>query len=450
MGSTQADHWMGSARVLLRTGLALRHGDAGTAIRRLARGADTAVGLRIRGQRTLILLDPTLAGQLLVDHAAVTTKGPGIQLTRPLLGDGLLTSEGENHRRARRLVAPAFSPRRLGGYVDTFAERTEAHIKDWRDGDLLQMREQMGALTLDIVGQSLLGIDLTSDTTGIRSALETGLTRFAQSGFAFGPSGVTRRSRPEDDAQTLAELDSVHRVVDGIIDSRRDNISDDRGDVVSALLSASLAPDGLSPYEVHDHVVTLLVAGHETTANALSWTLHLLGQDPDVEQRLHEEIDGLAGRLPTFDDLPNLPYTRAVITEAIRLYPPAWIVGRTLTTDLVFGGWHVPAGSTVAVSALLMHHDPRWFPDPETFDPQRWLDERRYDVPRYAYLPFGSGPRACIGEQFAWAEATTVLAVIAARWTVRTEPGHTVTPQYAVTLRPGTGLPMRLTARPRA
>jgi cytochrome P450 len=217
--------------------------------------------------------------------------------------------------------------------------------------------------------------------------------------------------------------------------------------VISALLAASAESDGLSAAEVHDHVVTLLMAGHETTANALSWTLYLLSQNPAAERLLHEEVDGLSGCTVTVDDLPHLAYTRSVVSEAIRLYPPAWIVGRTIARDLEFGAWHVPEGSTVAVSPLLLHHDARWFPSPETFDPMRWIDDRRTAVPRYAYLPFGSGPRACIGEQFAWAEATTALAVIASGWSARTKAGHTVLPQYRVTLRPGNGVPMTLRAR---
>jgi cytochrome P450 len=151
-----------------------------------------------------------------------------------------------------------------------------------------------------------------------------------------------------------------------------------------------------------------------------------------------------AARPPGFADLPRLPYTRAVISEAVRLYPPAWVIGRTLRSGLVIGSWHAPAGSTVAVSPLLLHHDPRWFRDPAAFDPGRWLDHRRADVPRHAYLPFGTGPRACAGEQFAWAQATTVLAVIAGRWHLEADPGHAVIPRYGVTLRPGNGVPVRI------
>jgi cytochrome P450 len=371
-----------------------------------------------------------------------------MERTKHLLGDGLLTSEGADHRRARRLVAPAFSPRRLTGYVDQFAERTAAHVAGWADGETVDMHKEMATLTLDIVGHTLLGIDLRERAPGIRSALEATLAHFAATRPGFNGRGrQARAATPEEVGVDTASLGALHDLVDEIIEQRRGNLSEDRGDVVSALLAASQEADGLTDAEVHDHVITLLMAGHETTANALSWTLHLLGDHPEAQRKLHDELDGLDGRLPTSADLPSLTYTRAVVSEGIRRYPPAWMIGRALSSDIEIGGWHVPAGSMIAASPLLMQHDPRWFPEPDSFDPDRWLDERRAAVPRHAYLPFGSGPRSCVGEQFAWAEAVTALAVIASRFTARTDPTHTVRPQYRITMRPGNGIPMLLHAR---
>jgi cytochrome P450 len=447
-------HSMGTVRLLLRTRRARRAGDPGAILRAVARGADTAVGGRIRGQRFLLLLDPALAGQLLADHAADTMKSPGLRRTRTLLGDGLLTSEGDAHRRARRLVAPAFSPRRLVAYTDGFAERAEAHVGRWNDGAVLDMRQQMARLTLDIVGSTLLGMDLREDADDVRAALESALEAFD----GGGPSLPLRRlgarrtqangqASPRHGPLGAAPRTQVDAIVTKIVAARRDNPSQDRGDVVSALLAATAGPDGLTDAEVHDHVITLMMAGHETTANALSWTLYLLSAHPEAERALHKELDGLDGRRPAYPDLAGLTYTRAVVAESMRLFPPAWMLTRSLTADADFGGWHAPAGTIAAVSPLLLHHDARWFPDPERFDPSRWLDERRDAVPRHAYLPFGTGPRACIGEQFAWAETTTALAVICSRWTARSVPGHMVTPQYRVTMRPAPGLPMQLKAR---
>lgn len=440
-------HWMGTARVALRTRGARRTGDAGAALRSLAKGADRVVAMRVRGQHVLLLLDPSLVNLLLVDHAADTIKGPGVQLTRRLLGNGLLTSEGDDHRRARRLVAPAFSPRRLEQYVDEFASRAAARADSWTDGQTLDMHDEMGALTLDIVGRTLLGIDLAGDASGIRVALEGALAEFARMnvgvasrGFGRAPAAATQLDTP-----VPPEVSAIHGIVDGIVDGRRATRSDDRGDVVSALLAAMEGPDGLSAAEVHDHVITLLMAGHETTANALAWTLHLVGRSPTVQVLLRAELAHLDGRLPRFADLPGLTYTRAVVSEAMRLYPPAWLIGRTLTSDVSFAEWDAPAGTVVGVSPLLLHHDARWFPAPEVFDPGRWLDARAEAVPRHAYLPFGTGPRACIGEQFAWAEAVTILAVLAGRWSFAADPAHVVTPQYRVTLRPGNGVPVQVT-----
>jgi cytochrome P450 len=420
--------------------------DMGELLRSVVRGTPDAVGVRFRGRHLLLVVDPALVPGLLIEHAADTSKGPGMARVRHLLGDGLLTSEGSDHRRARRLVAPAFSPRRLTGYVDQFAERTATHVAGWSDGQTVDIHREMATLTLDIVGNTLLGIDLRERAPGIRTALEATLEHFAATRPGFNNRRPVRAATPEEVGVDTTALAAVHHLVDEIIDQRRTNLSEDRGDVISALLAASQEPDGLSAAEVHDHVVTLLMAGHETTASALSWTLHLLGSHPEVQRKLHAELDGLDG-LPTAADLPNLTYTRAVVTEGMRLYPPAWMIGRATTVDLELGGWHVPAGSMIAVSPLLMQRDARWFPEPDAFDPDRWLDERRDGVPKYAYLPFGTGPRSCVGEQFAWAEAVTALAVIAARFTARTEPGHVVRPQYRITMRPGTGIPMQLHAR---
>jgi cytochrome P450 len=432
--------WMGPARVLLRTRRARRRHDPGAALRAVARGGQDAVGLRIRGRRVLLLLDPRLAHELLAGHPADTIKGPGLQRTREMLGDGLLNSEGAAHDRARRLVAPAFSPRRLAGYTSVFARYTQDSMTTWADGEGRDMNAEIGALTLRIAGQTLLGTDLSAQAPQVRADLEVALAEFSGDGRDVF-SGVGR------DTGGAARA-ALHHLVDDILEQRQKTTSQDRGDVVSALLASSALPDGLTADEVHDHVMTLLLAGHETTASALTWTLYLLARHPGLQGRLRAEVGGLEGRPPEAGDLPSLTYTRAVISEAIRCYPPAWIIGRSLTTDLELAGWHLPAGSIAAVSPLLLHHDPRWYPEPEAFDPDRWLDDRRLGVPRDAYLPFGTGPRACIGEQFAWAEAITVLAVLAQAWTFRIDPRFEATPSYRVTLRPAGEIPITLHAVP--
>jgi cytochrome P450 len=443
---TDGRPWLSTTRTLLLVRPRLRPGrgrrDAGAVLRKLARGHQDAVGLRIRDRHILLLLEPELVAKMLAGHAGDSVKGPGLQASRQLLGNGLLTSEGGEHRRARRLVAPAFSRRRLAGYTEAFARCTQLRQQRWSDGERVDMQAEMQALTLQIVGRTLLGIDVDHDVANARGALEAVL---AQVGTASLARGLMRR-RSEEPATQLG-ADALHALVDDIIERRRASVTADRGDVVSALLAASGEPDGLRPDEVHDHVITLLMAGHETTATALTWTMYLLGSHPEVQAMVHAEVDALHGRIPTFEDVATLSYTRAVISEAIRLYPPAWIIGRATTRDFSLGGWDVPAGSLVAASPLLLHRDPRWFPEPDSFDPSRWLDQRREAVPRHGYLPFGTGPRACIGEQFAWTEAVCVLAGIAQNWRVEMDPGVQVQPEYRVTMRPSGAVPMRLRAR---
>jgi cytochrome P450 len=448
---------MGTTRVLLRTHRARRRHDAGAALRALARGRQDAVGLRLRGRHVLLLLDPDLAGELLSGSSASTAKGPGLQRTRAMLGDGLLTSEGAAHGRARRLVAPAFSPRRLDGYVSVFAHCARDATAAWADGESRDLHADMAALTLRIAGQALLGVDLAAQAPRVRAGLDAALAEFAAvsgpgaGGFGIGRARCNRGARNSSDrgaAGALARA-AVHQLVDDIIGERRAGRSADRGDVVSVLLAAAQQPGGLTSREVHDHVITLLLAGHETTASALTWTLYLLSRHPRAQQQVQAEADTTDGREASAATLPALRFTRAVITEAIRLYPPAWIIGRTVTADLRLGGWHLPPGSVAAVSPLLLHRDPRWYPDPDRFDPDRWLGGHPA-LPRNAYLPFGTGPRACIGEQFAWSEAVTVLAVLARSWTFHTAADFRPALGYQVTLRPSAGMPMTVHARPPA
>jgi cytochrome P450 len=237
-----------------------------------------------------------------------------------------------------------------------------------------------------------------------------------------------------------ARLDGV---VYRIIDERRRG-GEDRGDLLSMLL---LAEDeegdrqGMSNEQVRDEAMTLFLAGHETTANLLAWTWYLLARNPEAERRLHAEIDAVLedGRAPTVDDLPRLRYAEMVVSEVMRLYPPAWAVGRRAVADHEAGGYHVPAGSLILVSQYVAHRDPRFWPDPERFDPERWTPEARGQRPQFAYFPFGGGPRRCVGEAFAWMEATLILATLAARGRMRLAPGRTAETSPRITLRPGRG-----------
>jgi cytochrome P450 len=245
----------------------------------------------------------------------------------------------------------------------------------------------------------------------------------------------------------------LDRIIYRIIDERRRS-KEDRGDLLSMLL---LAEDeegggaGMSNEQVRDEAMTLFLAGHETTANLLAWTWYLLSQHPEVEAKLHAELDAVleAGRLPAVEDLPRLRYTEMVVAEVMRLYPPAWAVGRRAVEDHEFGGYRVPAGSLILVSQYVMHRDPRFFPDPERFDPERWTDEAKQARPQFSYFPFGGGPRRCIGEAFAWMEAALIIATLASRWRMRLAPGRKVEAQPRITLRPAGGVPVTLERRRR-
>ena len=452
MTTIRSRRWLGPVRVAWRTRAPRRRGDPAGVVRALAHGGGGAVGVRIGRRHILLLRDPELVGQLLVEHAGLTSKGPGVRLTRQMLGNGLLTSEGAPHDRARRLIAPAFSPRRLAGYTTAFAELAAAREDGWPGDATLDIHDEMASLTLEIVGRTLLGIDLADRGPVIRASLESALERFGALGggslLGGGPARRIRfggRSSGARMGGAAGPIEAeVHRIVDEVITERRAHPTDDRGDVVSALLSDGAVRAGMDDAEIHDHVITLIMAGHETTANALTWALFLLGRHGDAQDRLRDEVSRLGTAAPTFDRLTELPFARAVVAEAMRLYPPAWILGRTIVAPLDFDGWQAPAGTLVGVSPLLLHHDPRWFPDAETFDPDRWLDDRRRAVPRHAFLPFGTGPRACIGEQFAWTEAVTVLAVLIARRRIWAEPALSPAPQFRLTMRPAGVVPLRV------
>jgi cytochrome P450 len=243
-----------------------------------------------------------------------------------------------------------------------------------------------------------------------------------------------------------AKLDSI---VYRLIAERRSKPTD-RGDLLSMLLMAQDADDGggMDDRQVRDEAMTIFLAGHETTANALTWTWYLLGEAPDIEARLHAEVDRvLSGRLPTVDDIPSLPLVERIVTESMRLYPPAWIIGRRAINEYAIGGYVAPPRTIFVMSPWIMHRDARYYADPERFDPDRWTPERRAELPRFAYFPFGGGSRQCIGESFAWMELILVVAAIAQRWSLRLVPGHPVVPQPVVTLRTKHGVRMTVTAR---
>jgi len=405
---------------------------------------------RIGSQRIFVLSDPDGIEDVLITRASSFAKGRALERAKRTLGEGLLTSEGAFHLRQRRLVQPAFHKARVAGYAEAMTRAAMATRDRWHAGQPLEVSAEMNRLTLAIVADTLFGAQVGSDSdtarvqqaiTSVMEMFDLVLVPFAE-WLMYLPLPRIRQYRASQ-----AALDSV---IYGIIAARRAS-NEDRGDLLSMLLHAQDtegAGGGMSDRQLRDEVITLFLAGHETTANALSWTWVLLGRNPGIEAKLHAELDTvLANRAATADDVGRLPYTRAVVAESMRLYPPAWTLGRRVLDDYAWAGHDIPRGSLILMSQWLLHRDPRFWPEPERFSPERWLHESG-GRPRFAYFPFGGGNRVCVGESFAWTEAIIVLATIAQRWRLVLDPDHPVEPHPLITMRTRHGV--RATAQLRA
>jgi cytochrome P450 len=423
-------------------------GDRIGALARLAKEYGDVVLFRLGRQRMALLNHPDHVEDVLVTRARLFKKGRALERAKGLLGEGLLTAEGEAHLRQRRLVQPSFHRQRVEGYAQAMVAHAARSAERWRDGGEIDVAAEMTQLTLTIVGDTLFGADVGGDAQSIRQALTDVFEIFPITMSPLGPLlehlplPVVRRSK-----RARATLD---RIIYRIIDERR-RTSADRGDLLSMLLLAQDEEQNgarMTDTQVRDEAMTLFLAGHETTANALTWTWHLLAQHPDVERRLHEELDTVVGdRLPRADDAASLPYTRRVLSEVMRCYPPAWGIGRRAIEDVEIGGYTIPRGTVVLMSQYLLHHDARFFPEPERFDPDRWLPERQRTRPRFAYFPFGGGNRVCIGESFAWTEGILVLATLARHWRLERVETAPVPMKAMLTLRPARPIRMKLTRR---
>lgn len=410
------------------------------------------VRLRFFHRRGFLVSHPDLVKRVLVDeHRRFGKQTRGYQNLRLIVGNGLLTSEGEFWKRQRRIVQPAFHHRSIASFADTMTASTERMLASWRSRDLgrVEMEHEMSRLTLEIVGRCLFSTDLSDASDAVGPALTTVLgmamdriTHVLQIPMSI-PTPFNRKLM-----HAVAELD---RVVLGIIEARRRS-TERPTDLLSMLLEAKDEDtnETMSDTQLRDELMTLVLAGHETTANAMVWTFHLLSQNSDARDRLHEELKNeLAGRSPELSDLKRLPYTDAVVKESMRLYPPAWMLGRSTSEDLELGGFHVPKNSMVFISIYHLHRDPRFWAEPERFRPERFLNGEFESVPKHAYIPFSAGPRVCIGNAFAEMEAKLLLASICQRVKLEGAEGHVVTPEPMITLRPKYGLPMQLSWRVR-
>jgi cytochrome P450 len=398
------------------------------------------VYFKVARQHMYLVNHPDYVRDILVNNQGNFIKSRALQRAKILLGEGLLTSEGQHHLRQRRLVQPAFHRGRLAGYAAAMSECAVRWRERWRAGTALDISTEMPHLTLSVVAKTLFSADVQSEASEIGAAMTSVLQMFRLLLLPFSeyldklPLPAIRRFE-----KARARLDAT---IYGLIRERRKS-GLDAGDLLSMLLLAQDEGDGMSNEQVRDEALTLFLAGHETTANALTWTWYLLSQHPDVERRLHEEIDTvLGGRAPELADLPQLRYAEMILSEALRLYPPAWAIGRMAKSDFSLGDVEIPAKSICILSPYLVQRDARWFPDPEKFDPDRWTPEAREARPKFAYYPFGGGARVCIGERFAWMEGVIVMAAIAQKWRLRLEQGQHVEPLPLITLRVRDGLRM--------
>lgn len=399
---------------------------------------------KLGNQHLYFVNHPELIKDVLVTQQGAFRKSRILQRSKILLGEGLLTSEGEHHLRQRRLVQPAFHRDRLVGYAASMTELAERMAGRWADGESRDVHQEMARMTLAIVARTLFSADVDEEAEAIGESMAAVLGLFQIALLPFSelmvklPLPVTRRFR-----KAKAQLDgTIYRIIE---ERRASGV--DAGDLLSMLILAQdeeAGTGGMTDQQVRDEALTLFLAGHETTANALTWAWYLLSQNGEAEAAFHRELDAAgAGRLG-FEDVGRLPYARAVFAEAMRLYPPAWAIGRMALREVTVGGYTVPEGCIVLMSPYVTHRDGRYWEAAGEFRPERFLEG---DVAKFAYYPFGGGARVCIGERFAWMEGVLALAAIGRKWRLRLEAGQTVEPMAQITLRPRYGMRMRIESR---
>jgi cytochrome P450 len=427
-------------------GLALMRDPLGV-FTRIARAHGDIAQLNIGRERVYLVSHPELVREVLVTNQRNFRKGRALERARMLLGDGLLTSEGDMHRRQRRMIQPEFHRHQVARYAEAMVAIAARRAGGWRDGGAVDMHREMSALALAIAGTTLFGADVEHEARDIGDALDATFGTFMRTFYMPFGDLVLRLPLPSsrrfhDGARRIEE--TVFRLI-----TERRASGEDRPDLLSLLLRARDTEGdggGMTDRQVRDEALTFFLAGHETTANALTWTWFLLAAHPDVADRMAAESRACGEGPLGAEDLARLPYTRMVLSESMRLYPPAWTVARRAIGDFTLGGHAIPGGSLVVTSQWVIHRDPRWWPDAEDFRPDRWEGEGA-DRPKFAYFPFGGGARLCIGEHFAWMEGILVLATIARDWHFTLEPGARVVPQATITLRPAGGIPMRMHRR---
>ncbi|MUL36914.1 cytochrome P450 [Gloeocapsopsis dulcis] len=394
----------------------------------------------------IMLNHPSLIEEVLVTQQQNFVKSSVYRRGLRVLGNGLLTSEGNFWQRQRRLVQPAFHQERIAAYAQVMVTYANRLLDSWQDGSIRDLHQDMMSLTSQVVSKALFNIDIAGEISGVQAALNAVMDFNAKlSNQYLLPIWVPTPSNLRYQ-KAIQQLDEI---VYDIIDQRRAS-GKDTGDLLSLLLQVRDEGDGtqMTNQQVRDEAMTLFLAGHETTANAMTWTWFLLSQHTQVEAKLQEELQTVLGdRTPTVADLRQLRYTEQVVLEAMRLYPPVWGMSRVARHDCVLGGYDVKAGTTVFMSQWNIHRDSRFFEQPEVFYPERWADNQIKRLPHFAYFPFGGGQHICIGKAFAMMEAILLLATLASKFRLTLQPNHPVVLQPSLTLRPQHGIKMLLKRR---
>ena len=428
----------------------LRH-NAAEFLRSVARQYGDFTYHGLAGHHIYLLNHPDLIADFFGKDSRHHHRNPIMQRSRDVLGNGLLTSEEPLHMRQRRLMQPAFLRQRIASYGAVIGAKTVEMTGHWRSGTVLDLHREMLELALRIVLKCLFDLDRFSNMPAMESAVNSFMYFLP---LAFVPFSRQIQASPLASMRRLREGNRyLDELIYGMIAERRADPRD-RGDLLSMLLAATDTETGdsssMTDQQLRDECVTVILAGHETTANALSFALDLLARHPEVQERLHDEAAAVLGeRTPGADDYPRLPYATQIFAEAMRLYPPVWITGRTAAEPYEVAGFRIPAGAAIHATQYTVHRDPRWWNEPDRFDPERFTESAKASRPRNTYFPFAGGSRQCIAEGLAWMEGTLVLAVLARDWRLSRPPGHSapLAVRPAITLRPAKGVPLSMERR---
>ncbi len=403
---------------------------------------------RIGSQRVFLLNHPDYIKDALDRYYESFVKGRQDPRRRHFLGEGLLTSEGEFHHRQRRLIQPAFHRQLFARHEGVIMDHGSRVGERWHDSQQVNIVREMKRLTLAITSQLVFNTKTDSEADEISEAMKLVISHFAPFG---SPLGSLLAKLP---MSRIRRIHAAQATLDGIVRrliAERRQSGEEQDDILSMLVSVLHNPDTdlqTNDLRIRDEAVTFFLAGFETLSTALAWTWYLLAQNPAVQAELHAEFDTVLGsRMPSLADLPQLRYTKMVFAEAMRMYPPIWVLPRYLIKDFATGCYVMPAGSIVIISQYLMHRDPRYFPDPSRFDPQRWTPEAKARRPQYSYFPFGGGPRGCLGEGLAWTQGLLLIALLAQRWRMKPLPARPMELQLGITLQPKHEIMLQLERR---